>query len=67
MTEDQAHRDALLAAVLRERFPTEAEMRREKTAPVPPVLVEDRRPYRRGGSGLTHLETLLLKAKRDAA
>lgn len=60
-------RDDLLAAVLAERFPRAAEVALEARRPVPGVLVEDRRPYRHGGSGLTRLELLLLIAKREAA
>lgn len=61
------HRQELLAAVLAERFPPAAAVEREARTEIPPALIEDRRPYRRGGAGLTRLEILLLQAKRGAA
>lgn len=53
--------DKLLYAVLAERFPDHLEVKAEAKRPVPPVLVEDRRLYRKGGSGLTRLEWLLMQ------
>lgn len=50
-----------------ERFPDWHEVAAEAHRPVPPVIVEDRRPYRPGGSGMLRLELLLLQAKRRAS
>lgn len=48
----------LLEQLLRERYPTASEVEAERQHPVPPY------PIRKGGSGLTHFETLLAQARR---
>jgi hypothetical protein len=54
----------LLEELLAERYPTRSEMLEERRRPVPVYEWPDRRPYRRGGSGLTRMEWLLMEAKR---
>lgn len=51
----------LLEQLLAERFPTAAEVEAEQYTPIPTP------PFRRGGSGLTRFEILLLQAKRAEA
>lgn len=63
MSAQPAERPDPLRELLRERFPDWHEVAREARNPVPAVITEDRRPYRRGGEGMTRLEVLLLQAR----
>jgi hypothetical protein len=62
------HPGSLLDQLLRERFPDAREVRAEARRPVPDSdYISPARPFAKGGSGLTYLQLLLLKAKRNAA